>query len=117
MAIVNCCISISTEAWGVMVSDLKMSKKLSHDDPMVLLRELKTIAPDIWGGDRRCSVLPQKLGGFEKPEYVEYLQNAVRELNEYRSMLNAEFISEVEYEIRKADVLECLISGGLSYGI
>ncbi len=88
-----------------MISNLKVSNTVLIADSMVLLKELKQIAPDIWEGDRRHLILPRKLGDLEKREYMEYLQGIIRKLYKYQDMLNAELISEVEYESKKAEVL------------
>ena len=70
-----------------------------------LLQELRQIAPDIWEGRKRRLILPQKLGDFEKQEYVDSIQNMIRKLNEHTGLLDAGLIGEAEYESLKADVL------------
>lgn len=80
----------------------------SSADPMELLHELKVIVPDVLEGSKRRLILPPKLGDFEKPEYVEDIQNIVQKLNEYIDMLDAGLISEAEYENRKAEILSSM---------
>lgn len=76
---------------------------------MVFLDELKQIAPDIWQGDRRHLILPKRLGDLEKQEYIEYLKGIIRKLQRYKDMLNAELINEMEYESKKAKILQDLV--------
>ena len=77
----------------------------SSADPLEILHELKLIAPDLWENRKRCLILPQTLGDFEKPEYVEDIQNILCKLNEFIGMLNAGLISEMEYESKKTEIL------------
>ncbi len=88
-----------------MVSNLIISKTLLYADSMVLLRELKLIAPDIWDGKNRCLILPQRLGDLEEPSYIECLQRVIEKLNEYDSMLDDGIITEVEYDGKKWELL------------
>jgi hypothetical protein len=74
-------------------------------DPWELLQELRVIAPEVWEGNKRRLILPQKLGDFEKQEYAEGLQNLIRKLNEYMGMLNTGLIREAEYESKKAEII------------
>jgi hypothetical protein len=74
-------------------------------DPMELLRELRVMAPDVWAGRERCLILPQKLGDFEKPEYLIKIRGIIRRLNEQLGMFNDGRISEDEYKIRRAEIL------------
>lgn len=71
----------------------------------MLLQEIKQIAPDIWESRKRCLILPQKLGGLERPEYIEGLKNVILKLYEFMDMLNAELISKADYESKKAEIL------------
>lgn len=80
----------------------------SSIDPMEILHELKMIAPDVWESDNRRLILPQRLGDFERTEYVEGIQNMLSELNRYIGMLNTGLISEIEYESKKAGILSSM---------
>lgn len=90
--------------------DVKVSVIESSSDPIVLLQELRLIAPDVWESNKRYLILPQTLGDFNKLEYVEEIQNMLCKLNEYIGMLNAELISEEEYESKKAEILSSMRS-------
>lgn len=80
----------------------------SSVDPMELLQELRVIAPDMWEGSKRRSILPQKLGDLEKPEYMDDIQDIILKLNECIGMLDAGLISEEEYESKKAEILSSI---------
>ena len=82
-----------------------MSAIGSSADPIELLRELRVIAPDVWQSSKRCLILPQTLGDFNKPEYAENMQDMIHKLNEYTCMLNAGLMSEAEYESKKTEIL------------
>ncbi|MGA9098678.1 MAG: hypothetical protein WB392_07070, partial [Methanotrichaceae archaeon] len=68
------------------------------------------IAPDVWESSKRCLILPQTLGDFNKPEYAENIEDMLHKLNENIDMLNAGLISEVEYESKKTEILLSLQS-------
>jgi DNA-binding MarR family transcriptional regulator len=87
------------------VGSPRVLQTATNDTSLALLQELKQIAPDIWDGKKRCLILPQKLGDLDKPEYVEGLQNVIRRLHEFMNRLNAELISEADYERWKAEIL------------
>lgn len=80
----------------------------SSANTMELLQELRLIAPDMWESNKRYLILPQTLGDFSNPEYVEGIQNILSKLNEYIDMLNAGLISEMEYESKKAEILSSM---------
>lgn len=75
------------------------------EDPIVLLQELKVIAPELWESRKRSLILPQTLGDFCEREYIIDIQNMLHELNEYIGMLNAGLISDEDYESKKEEIL------------
>ncbi len=84
---------------------MKMAMINPNSDSMDLLQELRSIAPEVWKSNKRNLILPKTLGGLNKSEYVEAMQDKLCELNKYKDMFNAGLIDEMEYESKKAEIL------------
>jgi hypothetical protein len=74
----------------------------SNADLAYLLGSIRTLAPEFWGSGQRSLILPKELGDLEKPEYLEQINEKVKEIKLLHDMLDSGQITPAQYLSRKA---------------
>ena len=70
-----------------------------------LLGALRVIAPDLWMSSERRFMLPQKLEGLEKPEYLLEMKAKIGKLTQLKDLLDAGSISDAKYIFLRNKIL------------
>lgn len=83
---------------------MKLITDESNADLASLLGSIRTLAPELWGSGQRSLILPKELGDLEKPEYLEQINQKVKEIMQLHDMLDAGMITQAQYQSRKANV-------------
>lgn len=83
---------------------MKLITDESSADLASIFGSIRILAPELWVSGQRSLILPKELGDLEKPEYLEQINQKVKEIMQLHDMLDAGMITRSQYQSRKARV-------------